>query len=198
MRLYAILCKKYAIICLNMQNMLKIFDFMQQNKQHNLKGSQIRAGKQKKISSRHQGLLFKMHNLKVSPKIAKWIKKFLKNREFYVEINKQRSENKKISTGVPQGSILSPILFIMYVNDIPTTTKNYSKNESLLFANDLFSFYSDKNLNRIQIIMQRYLKNLESWFHKWRLKTSGSKCSYNIYQKNNTCKNDLDSFLTKK
>jgi hypothetical protein len=40
--------------------------------------------------------------------------------------------------------------------------------------------------------MQRYLKNLELWFQKWRLKTSGSKCSYNIYQKNNACKNDLN------
>jgi hypothetical protein len=127
-----------------------------------------------------------MYNLKVPPKIAKWIKEFLKNREFFVEIKKQKSENKKISTGAPQGSI-SPIIFLMYINDIPTTTKNYSKNDSFLFADDLFSFYSDKKF-KSHSNCNAYLKKLEKWFQKWRLKTSEPKCSYYIYKNNNACK----------
>ncbi len=63
----------------------------------------------------HQGLLFKMHTLKITPKIANWIKEFLKNREYYVKVNKQKSENKKIITGLPQSSILLPILFLIYI-----------------------------------------------------------------------------------
>ncbi|RNA34846.1 endonuclease and reverse transcriptase [Brachionus plicatilis] len=80
----------------------------------------------------------------------------------------------------------------IFINDIPRTTPNYAKNESLLFAGDLFSFYFDRNIRRIQCVMQRYLRNLEEWLKMWRLKTSGSKCSYNIYQKNLKSKEELN------
>ena len=133
-----------------------------------------------------------MHNLKIPPQTARWIKEFLSNRTFFVQVNGKNSNNKSIKAGVPQGSILYPILFLIYINDIPTSTKNYNKNDSLLFADDLFSFYFDKNLNRIQIIMQKYLNNLEDWLKRWRLKTSGTKCSYNIYQKNQINKKELN------
>ncbi|RNA33726.1 hypothetical protein BpHYR1_013473 [Brachionus plicatilis] len=71
----------------------------------------------------------------------------------------------------------------IFIYDIPRTTPNYAKNES---------FYFDRNTRRIQCVMKRYLRNLEDWLKMWRLKTSGSKCSYNIYQKNHKSKEELN------
>jgi hypothetical protein len=140
----------------------------------------------------HEGLLFKMHQIKIPNKIGKWIQNFLTNRKFYVSVNGQNSGCFSIYTGVPQGSVLSPILFILFMNDIPMQVPNYIDNESLLYADDLFNFYCDKNLNRINIILQKYLDLLEEWLRKWRLKVAPHKCSYNIYTEHKTCKKELN------
>lgn len=130
----------------------------------------------------HEGLLYKMHQIKIPQTIAKWIMAFLSKRSFIVKVNGKDSKASRIYTGVPQGAILSPILFLIFINDIPTTVNNYEHaSKALLFADDLFKFYWDHNLNRIQVILQRYLNELEEWLSKWRLKTAAHKCSYNIY-----------------
>lgn len=139
----------------------------------------------------HEGLLYKMYEIKIPPKIGLWIENFLDKRRFFVYINDKVSTERNILTGVPQGSVLSPILFQIFINDIPIKVEKYDQHNSLLFADDLFSFYSDKNINRIQLIMQKYLDSLEEWFLKWRLKTAGNKCSYNIYQKTGKSKINL-------
>ena len=140
----------------------------------------------------HQGLLYKMHNIKIPNKIGKFIQNFLTNREFFVSINEQISDLFPIRTGVPQGSILSPILFAIYVNDIPLQLPNYSNLSVLLYADNLFSFYNDKNINRIKIVLQYYLNNLENWLKKWRLKVAPHKCSYNIYNKKGRCNKQME------
>lgn len=103
------------------------------------------------------------------------------DQQIYVSIDGVDSPHYDIKTGVPQGSILSPILFSIFINDIPLSLEKYSKVVGALYADDLFAFYSDKNLNRIQIVLQKYLNNLELWLRKWRLKVAPHKCSYNIY-----------------
>ena len=133
----------------------------------------------------HQGLFLKLHNMRIPTNIAKWIKNFLTDRSFYVSINGTDSELYKIKTGVPQGSILSPTLFSIFINDIPLSLPNYSNLSSVLYADDLFTFYSDKNIKRVQIVLQYYLNNLEKWLLQWRLKISAHKCSYNIYSRSN-------------
>jgi len=92
----------------------------------------------------------------------------------------------KIETSVPQGAILSPILFLIYINDIIQLNKYPNeKITSLLFADDLFSFNSDKNLNILRSQAQRYLDHLEVWLNKWRLTIAANKCSFNIYSRGN-------------
>ena len=74
----------------------------------------------------------------------------------------------------------------MEINEYPNHEIN-----SLLFADDLFAFNSDINTNRIFLQMQRYLKGLESWLNKWRLKITPHKCSFNIYRGNVPNLNEL-------
>ena len=140
----------------------------------------------------HEGLLIKLHQMKVPKIIGIWLKNFLKNRKFFVEINGIKSILFNIETGVPQGAILSSYLFSLFINDIPLKLELYRDLAGLLYADDLFSFYSNSNTNRIQAILQRYLNKLEEWLRKWRLKIAPHKCSYNIYQKYGKCEKLLN------
>jgi hypothetical protein len=133
----------------------------------------------------HQGLLVKLHKMRVPKIMAQWIKNFLSDRTFFVSINGCNSDPFPIKTGVPQGSILSPILFSIFIDDIPLSLPNYPKLSGVLYADDLFSFYSDKNIKRVQIVLQMYLDRLQEWLTKWRLKVAPHKCSHNIYSKSN-------------
>ena len=132
----------------------------------------------------HNGLLFKLDNLGVSMVIKKWIAAFLSNRFGYVSVDGVYSDFVKMESGVPQGSVLGPLLFSIYINDIPVC--NYDKNFSLLFADDLVSLFSFRNTGKIDGIedkMNRYLKELENWLNRWRLKMSPEKCCYSIFSK---------------
>jgi len=133
----------------------------------------------------HEGLLIKLHNMKVPNTIANWIKNFLTDRTFFVSVNGSNSDLFPIKTGVPQGSILSPMLFSIFIDDIPLSLPNYPKLSGVLYADDLFTFYTDKNIKRVQIVLQMYLNRLQEWLERWRLKVAPHKCSYNIYSKSN-------------
>ena len=140
----------------------------------------------------HDGLLFKMHELKIPPRIANWIKNFISNRIFAVNVNGKLSKEYPIKTGVPQGAILSPILFLIFINDIPTTISRYKYvSHSLLFADDLSHFSFDHNIKYLQKKLQHYLDLLEQWLFNWRLKTATNKCTYNIYTENGKCEDEM-------
>ena len=116
----------------------------------------------------HKGLLYKLIKLKVPNYISAWICCFLDSRTFCVQVNKIKSCIFDIETGVPQGAALSPLLFSMYINDIPIMFKK-NKDYSLLFADDLVSLNTFKKFGNIEIHVQCYLKKLEMWLSKWRL-----------------------------
>ena len=115
-----------------------------------------------------------------------WITDFLKNRVFVVRVNDSLSVQYCITAGSPQGACLSPILFSIYINDMPCNYKTNSQ-YSLLFADDLASSSIFKKFgNRIEKQINKYLKTIENWLCKWRLRMAPSKCSYLVFSKNNT------------
>ena len=128
------------------------------------------------------GLTYKLHQLKLPSKLGLWITNFIKGRKFFVKLNNYKSDMFNIETGVGQGTILSPTLFSLYINDI-TKLNEYpnDKIQSLLFADDLFSFVIDINVRRLIILMQRYLDSLEIWLNTWRMQIAPNKCSFTIY-----------------
>ena len=80
----------------------------------------------------HKRLLMKIEKLGISGNLLKWIKDFLTDRQQRVLINGISSEWSEVSSGVPQGSVLGPLLFILYVNDLPSEVSSFCK----LFADD--------------------------------------------------------------
>ena len=132
----------------------------------------------------HSGLLYKMSKMNIPARIGNWIKSFLKNRKFQVKVDKEVSNQFSIEASVPQGAVLSSILFLIYINDI-FEINQYPNDKifSQLFADDLFSFNIDHLMKRLNIQMQRYLNQLENWLNKWRMSIAANKCSVTIYSK---------------
>ena len=148
----------------------------------------------------HNGLIYKLSKLNLPERLGYWLVNAIENRKFYVKVDSEKSELFNITAGVAQGTILSPILFSIYINDITELNNSTINNniESLLFADDLFALTINKNLNRAIIRMQTYLNSLEQWFNKWRLQVATHKCSFNIYKKGNIPKNIKEKNLNLK
>ena len=106
-----------------------------------------------------------------------WITSFLRDRRQTVHINDSCSNKVKITSGVPQGSVLGPILFLMYIDDISKISSGKCK--SYLFADD-YKVYSS-NLSELQ----NTLDNLLPFTHKRQLTLAPSKCNHFIVTKKN-------------
>ena len=114
--------------------------------------------------------------------IIKWLDFYLEDRKFCVRIEDFRTELKHIKWGVPQGAVLSPTLFSIYINDIPTM---FDKNKaySLLFADDLVTFFIFNKSGQMETKVKNYIKNLEIWLKKWKLQMHPKKCNSMVFNK---------------
>ena len=119
----------------------------------------------------HEKLLFKMHNYGVRGQTLKWIKSFLDNRSQSVILNGTGSDAIPVPSGVPQGSVLGPLLFLAYINDLPENVKSKVR----LFADDTAIYLSLTSVNQ-SITLQNDLKSLEIWENKWDMEFNPSKC----------------------
>jgi hypothetical protein len=129
------------------------------------------------------GLLFKLNEYKIPIYLIKILNTHLFNRTFNVKIGEFVTANTSISCGLPQGGVLSPILFSIYINDIPI--KDNNEENSLLFADDLVETYAIDKINQeINNKINENLTKLEEWLNNWRLKMAPEKCSYMIFSKN--------------
>ena len=105
----------------------------------------------------HEGLLYKLVQINTPYYLIKAIQIFLANRSFKVKVGAELSSQRKIEVGVPQGGVLSPTLFSIFINDIPTRM-NKNKEYTLLFADDLVlvALYKKKIESNRDIIEQIY------------------------------------------
>ena len=107
----------------------------------------------------HKGLIYKLHRFGVSGNLLCFIQNFLANRKQRTLLNGKTSNWGTISAGVPQGSILGPIFFLIYINDLPENMKCSIK----LFANDASLFTVVRDPDQAAIILNHDLRIIEAW-----------------------------------
>ena len=120
----------------------------------------------------HTILLDKLYHYGFRGVSHAWFSDYLSNRKQYVQFNNTVSSHEKVICGVPQGSILGPLLFILYMNDICNTSKLLS---FILFADDTTVFFSDKDINVLYDTMNNELQEVCNWFKCNKLSLNASK-----------------------
>ncbi len=121
-------------------------------------------------SVNHRLLLHKLQRYNIHPAVITWVRSFLNQRTFRVQVNGSLSMEADVSSGVPQGSVLGPILFLLFVNDIPDILRG----KVLLFADDV------KLVSRRGDIatLQQDLNRVTEWAAQWDLPLNANKCSH--------------------
>jgi len=128
------------------------------------------------------GLLHKLLNIGTPMHLVKLIESFLSSRCFNVKVEKSVSTNRPISAGVPQGSCLSPYLYLVYTNDIPVNDNSHLA----LFADDTMFYTSNRNTKYAIIALQKQVDIALSWFTNWRLGINTNKTVAIMFNKKST------------
>jgi hypothetical protein len=119
----------------------------------------------------HKRLALKLDNYGVRGPILSWIQDFLSGRSQSVVCEGNQSPPADVVSGVPQGTVLGPLLFLAYINDMPTTTSSSIR----LFADDAL-VYRNINSNEDAAKLQEDLNLLQSWEKKWQMEFNLDKC----------------------
>ena len=107
----------------------------------------------------HNGLIFKLKSNGVEGELLLLLKNYLHNREQRVVLNGQTSEWKRIYSGVPQGSVLGPLLFLIYINDLPNGITSMCK----IFADDTSLFTKVLDVNKSVAELNADLEKINQW-----------------------------------
>ena len=120
----------------------------------------------------HARLLLKLKTYGIKGKMLGWIQAFLSDRIQQVLVEGERSDWCKVTSGVPQGSVLGPLLFLLYINDLPDSLESHVK----IFADDSKLYHRVKtDSDRRQV--QNDLDKLQNWSARWQLRFNVDKCS---------------------
>ncbi len=125
----------------------------------------------------HEILLYKLEYYGMRGIVLNWFKSYIQNRKQFVRYQSCDSEYKDIKCGVPQGSILGPLLFILYINDITNTTSLF---EMILFIDDTTLLYSHPDISSKIDCINKELCEISNWFKANKLSINASKTNYMI------------------
>ena len=109
----------------------------------------------------HDILIYKLKRYGIRGLALSWIIDYLSNRKQYVLFKSSKSQKSNITCGVPQGSILGPLLFLVYINDIINTSKTL---KFILFADDTNIFYSHENHETLFNTLNTEIDKVSQWF----------------------------------
>lgn len=120
----------------------------------------------------HSKLLHKLNNFGVKGTTLKWITNFLTNRTMRVVLEGESSKEVPVDSGVPQGTVLGPLLFLCHINDLPAAVKSQVR----LFADDTL-LYRQIRTFADHLALQEDLRKLEAWAHDWGMRFNAKKCN---------------------
>ena len=119
----------------------------------------------------HDRLLHKIEQYGVRGQTHAWLTSFLTKRKMRVALEGEFSDEVTVDSGVPQGTVLGPILFLCHINDLPDSVKSSVR----LFADDCL-LYREINSEQDHETLQKDLKNLETWAENWGMRFNAKKC----------------------
>ena len=132
----------------------------------------------------HQGLLAKCEQLcELKGTLLHWLESYLHNRTHSVVVENSVSKIRMINAGCPQGSVLGPLLALIYLNDLDGTTEN----ELFLFADDTILFKSHAHSpEEAQVSLQRDLNKIKEFGNKWAITFNSSKTALQTFTNKHT------------
>ncbi|GBM22163.1 RNA-directed DNA polymerase from mobile element jockey [Araneus ventricosus] len=136
----------------------------------------------------HDLLIYKLIQLNFPKYLINILKSFLENRTFKVVIHGETSNTGVIKAGMPQGSVLSPILYSIFTSDLPS----HSGTITCLFADDSAVLAQGTTIKYILRTLQSFLASLEEWLTKWRIAVNTDKTKAIIFRKGCTNYNPVN------
>ena len=133
----------------------------------------------------HKILFKKLENYGVKDSYLKWFISYLTSRKQFIAYNRNQTDLIETTCGVPQGSILGPLLFLIYVNDLHKATELLN---TILFADDTNLFYSHTNIKILFDTMNKELNKIAEWFKANKLSLNATKTRYTFFH--SSAKND--------
>ena len=137
----------------------------------------------------HQRLLSKLYSYGINSELINWIRSFLCSRTQRVKINSDFSDHKPVLSGIPQGTVLGPVLFVIFINDMPL--EFVSDCNSFLFADDA-KLYKQILCEADCLVLNKCCQKMFEWCEKWLMKINVSKCKVLslVHNKSNLIKYD--------
>ena len=140
----------------------------------------------------HICLLSKLHSYGFHDPLLGWLKSFLIGQRQRVCVHDTVSSWHNVTSGIPQGSVLGPVFFLLYVNDLPDTVAS----NVYMFANDV-KIYHPMTSHEDTTILQDDLDCLQSWSAKWHLNFNQHKCKVMSITKSAACNHDTANYYLK-
>lgn len=131
----------------------------------------------------HTILLAKLRHYRFSEASIQLLKTYLEDRSQMVKVGEILSSPRLVNTGIPTGSILGPLIFLLYINDLPVNLPEYAK--TTIFADDTTLFVNDKNQDEVIRKGELILAQAQVWFNSNRLHLNQAKTQKVIFTLNN-------------
>jgi hypothetical protein len=128
----------------------------------------------------HTQLLQKLTNIGLGQNVVEWMKSYLTNRTQKIKFSTEISETETVTSGVPQGSILGPILFIIFTNDLITAFKDQTHVVS--YADDTQLLETGKTANEVKAKLERTIEIAQTWYKQNSLMSNPTKTEIIIFR----------------